>query len=72
MLRLTGLPPASAFPNATLRWHDDHLDLRFDGAGETKTIEIPLWALEGQDLEEAQLSLLARLQERGHRASLER
>jgi hypothetical protein len=48
------------------------LVLRFGGAGDERTVEVPLWTLEGQDPEAAQLSLLARLQELGYRASLVR
>ena len=55
MLRLTGLPPAS----------------RFGGADETTTVGIPLWTLKGQDIEAAQLWLLAELEQRGYRARLE-
>ena len=72
MLRLTGLPPAGRFPDATLRRHEDRLELRFDGMGEATTLEIPLFTLEGEDLEATQLRLLADLQQRGYRASLQR
>ncbi len=72
MLRLTGLPAARRFPDATLLRHEDRFELRFDGMGETTTIEIPLFTLEGEDLEAAQLRLLAALQQRGYRASLRR
>jgi hypothetical protein len=72
MLRLTGLPPASSYPDALLVQDERHLELRFSGAGETRTIEIPLWTLEGQDIEAARLRLLAELQERGYRVTLDR
>ena len=72
MLRLTGLPPVSGFPNVAVERDGEGLVLRFGGAGAERTIEIPLWTLEGQDLETAQLSLLARLQDLGYRVSLVR
>jgi hypothetical protein len=70
MLRLTGLPPASRFPDALLVHDGEHLELRFGGAGETRTVEIPLWTLAGQDIEAAQLRLLAELQQLGYRVAL--
>ncbi len=72
MLRLTGLPPASSFPDAVLMQDADRLELRFGGAGDTRTIEIPLWTLDGQDVEAAELWLLAELRRRGYRVTLER
>ena len=73
VLRLTGLPPANRFPDAVLGQDDEsHLELRFGGAGDTRTVEIPLWTLEGQDVEAAQLWLLAELRQRGYRVTLER
>ena len=71
MLRLTGLPPASRFPDVLLVHDGEHLELRFAGAGEIRTIEIPLWTLAGQDIEAAQLGLLAELQRRGYRVALD-
>lgn len=67
-----GLPPASRFPDAVLTHADGSLELRFGGAGETRIVEVPLWTLEGDDLEAAQLWLLAELQQRGYRVTLER
>ena len=73
MLRLTGLPPADRFPDAVLGQDDEgHLVLRFGGAGDTRIVEIPLWTLEGQDVEAAQLWLVAQLRQRGCRVTLER
>jgi hypothetical protein len=72
MLRLTGLPPAGRFPDALLAHDDEGLELRFGGAGDTRTIEIPLWTLEGEDVEEVELRLLAELQLRGYRVVLDR
>jgi hypothetical protein len=69
---LTGLPPASRYPDALLVRDGQHLELRFGGAGETRTVEIPLWTLEDQDIEAVQLRLLAALQERGYRVALDR
>jgi hypothetical protein len=53
-----GLPPASRFPDAFLIQDDGRIELRFGGAGDTRTVEIPLWTLEGHDVEAAQLRLL--------------
>jgi hypothetical protein len=72
MLRLTGLPAVLRFPDVTLRRYDDRFELHFDGRGEMTTIEIPYFTLEGEDLEATQLRLLASLQQRGYRASLQR
>jgi hypothetical protein len=72
MLRLMGLPPVSGFPEVAVERDAAGLVLRFGGAGDERTIEVPLWTLEGQDPEAAQLSLLARLQELGYRASIVR
>jgi hypothetical protein len=72
MMRFTGLPPATRFPDVALVRGEEHLELRFTGADDTRTLEIPLWTLEGQDIEAAELRLLAELQARGYRAALER
>jgi hypothetical protein len=72
MLRLMGLPPPGAFPDVAVERDAAGLVLRFGGAGDERTVEVPLWTLEGQDPEAAQLSLLARLQELGYHASLAR
>jgi hypothetical protein len=67
-----GLPPASRFPDAVLTQDAAGFELRFSGTGDTTTIEVPLWTLEGQDVEAAQLRLLAELRQRGYRATLKR
>lgn len=67
-----GLPPASHFPDVMLVQEVDRVELRFAGAGDTSTVEIPLWTLAGQDPEHAQLLLLAELRRRGYRVTLER
>lgn len=67
-----GLPPASHFPDALLVQEEGRFELRFGGAGDTRTVQIPLWTLEGQDVEAAQLWLLAELRRRGYRVMLER
>ena len=68
---MTGLPPASRFPDAFLIQDDGRIELRFGGAGDTGTVEIPLWTLEGQDVEAAQLRLLAELRQLGYRVTLD-
>jgi hypothetical protein len=50
----------------------DRVELRFAGAGDRSTVEIPLWTLAGQDPERAQLLLLAELRRRGYRVTFER
>lgn len=72
MLRLMGLPPVSRFPEAVLAPKPAGFELRFSGTDDTTTFEIPLWTLEGQDVEAAQLRLLAELRQRGYRVTLER
>ena len=72
MLRLTGLPPRTAFPDVAVERDEAGLVLRLGGVGDERIIEVPIWTLEGQDPEAAQLSLLARLQELGYRASIVR
>jgi len=67
-----GLPPASRFPDVMLVQDEDRVELRFAGAGDTSTVEIPLWTLAGQDPERAQLLLLAELRRRGYRVTFER
>jgi hypothetical protein len=72
VLRLMGLPPPSRFPDVVLVQDEGRLELRFGGAGDTRTVEIPLWTLEGQDVEAAQLWLLAELRQRGYRVTFGR
>jgi hypothetical protein len=67
-----GLPPASRFPDVMLVQDEDRVELRFAGAGDRSTVEIPLWTLAGQDPERAQLLLLAELRRRGYRVTFER
>jgi len=67
-----GLPPASRFPDVMLVQDADRVELRFAGAGDRSTVEIPLWTLAGQDPERAQLLLLAELGRRGYRVTFER
>lgn len=69
---MMGLPPASRFPDVVLAPKAAGFELRFSGTGDTTTFEIPLWTLEGQDVEAAQLRLLAELRQRGYRVTLER
>jgi hypothetical protein len=50
----------------------DGLELRFHGSEAARTIDVPGWTLEGEDVEGVQLRLLAELGRRGYRATLER
>ena len=65
-----GLSLVRRFSEALLLRGEERLELRFGDAGETRSIAIPLWTLEGQDIEPAGLWLLAELQERGYRVRL--
>jgi hypothetical protein len=71
MLRLTGLPAPSRYPRATVRLRERHLEILFHGGAEAPTqIDVDLKLLgEVEDLEAAQLDLLARLQAQGYEAT---
>jgi hypothetical protein len=66
MLRLTGLPHVARYPEATVTRGADHLRIVFGGLGKEQTMSVPLRYV-GGDEEEAELRLLARLQEIGYR-----
>jgi hypothetical protein len=66
MLRLTGLPNVARYPEATVTRGADHLRIVFGGLGEEQTMSVPLRYV-GGDEEEAELRLLAQLQEIGYR-----
>jgi hypothetical protein len=66
MLRLMGLPHVARYPEATVTQKDEHLAIRFGGLGWEQTMSVPFRYV-GGDEEEAELRLLAQLQEIGYR-----
>jgi hypothetical protein len=67
MLRLTGLPHVARFPKATVTRHEDGFELLFHGGEYSRRMDVELRYLEdADDLEMAELRLLARLQELGY------
>jgi hypothetical protein len=67
MFRLTGLPPAARYPEATSSRDVENIVIRFDGLGEEQAMIVPLKYV-GGDAEEAELRLLAQLKQLGYRA----
>jgi hypothetical protein len=70
MLRLMGLPRVERFPEATVTRDDEHLVIRFGGLADEQTMSVPLKYV-GGDEEEAELRLLAELQQIGYRVRRE-
>jgi hypothetical protein len=70
MLRLMGLPRVERFPEATVTRDDEHLVIRFGGLADEQTMSVPLKYV-GGDEEEAELRLLAQLQQIGYRVRRE-
>jgi len=66
MLRLMGLPHVARYPEATVTRNADQLRIVFGGLDKEQTMSVPLRYV-GGDEEEAELRLLARLQELGYR-----
>jgi hypothetical protein len=66
MLRLMGLPHVARYPEAAVTREDEHLAIRFGGLGREQTMSVPFKYV-GGDKEEAELRLLAQLQEIGYR-----
>ena len=66
MLRLMGLPAVARYPEATVTRGEEHLTILFGGLGRDQTMSVPLKYV-GGDEEEAELRLLARLQQIGYR-----
>ena len=67
MLRLTGLPNVARFPRATAQRRDDRFELLFHGDEDTMRIDVAFRHLgEIDDLELAELDLLAQLQRLGY------
>jgi hypothetical protein len=66
MLRLMGLPHVARYPEATVTRNADHLRIVFGGLGREQTMSVPMRYV-GGDGEEAELRLLAQLQQIGYR-----
>ena len=67
MLRLTGLPNVGRFPKATVQRRDDRFELLFHGGEHTTHIDVAFRHLgDIDDLELAELDLLAQLQRLGY------
>jgi hypothetical protein len=66
MLRLVGLPHVARYPEATVTRRQDHVEIRFGGLGREQVMSVPLKYV-GGDGEEAELRLLAQLQQIGYR-----
>jgi hypothetical protein len=70
MIRLMGLPAVARYPEASVVREDEHLVIRFGGLGDEQTMSVPLKYV-GGDEEEAELRLLAQLQQIGYRVRRE-
>ena len=66
MLRLMGLPQVARYPEATVTRNADHLRIVFGGLGREQTMSVRMRYV-GGDEEEAELRLLAQLQQIGYR-----
>ena len=66
MLRLMGLPHVARYPEATVTRNADHLRIVFGGLGREQTMSVPMRYVGGVE-EEAELRLLAQLQQIGYR-----
>jgi hypothetical protein len=65
-LRLTGLPNVARYPEAEVSRDEETITIRFGGLDQEQTMSVPLKYV-GGDEEEAELWLMARLQEMGYR-----
>ncbi len=61
-----GLPRVERFPEATVIREDERILIHFGGLSEEQTMSVPLRYV-GGDEEEAELRLLAQLQQIGYR-----
>jgi hypothetical protein len=67
MIRLMGLPRVERFPEATVVREDERIVIRFGGLAREQAMSVPLKYVGGDDEEEAELRLLAQLQQMGYR-----
>jgi hypothetical protein len=73
VLRLTGLPSPSRYPRATVRRGDERIEIVFSGDEDATQVDVDLRLLGPvDDLETAELDLLAKLQTQGYDARLDR
>jgi hypothetical protein len=73
VLRLTGLPSPSRYPRVTVRRGEGRIEIVFSGDEGATQIDADLRLLGPiDDLETAELDLLAKLQAQGYDARLER
>ncbi len=66
MFRLMGLPSVARYPEATVTRDGERLEIHFGGLGPEQTMGVPLRYV-GGDEEEAELRLLAQLQQIGYK-----
>ena len=65
-MRLMGLPNVARYPEATVVRDDTHILITFGGLDSQQTMGVPLEYVGGDD-EEAELRLLAQLQQIGYK-----
>lgn len=70
MLRLTGLPSVARYPVATVKRRTEVVEIHFGGLSAEQTMSVPLKYV-GGDAEEAELRLLAQLQQIGYQVRRE-
>ena len=67
MVRLIGLPHVSRFPRATVTLREEFIEILFGGGQYERRVDVKLEYLgDIEDVEGAELRLLARLQELGY------
>ena len=69
MIRLTGLPSLSRCPDVAVGRAEGRIEIRFSGPGQEVAMDVEDRYLGGDDPEEAELRLLARLSEMGYRVT---
>lgn len=69
VIRLTGLPSLTRCPDVRVARSDGRIEIRFSGADHELAMDVEERYLGGQDPEEAELRLLARLAEMGYRVT---
>jgi hypothetical protein len=67
-----GLPPVARYPEATVKRDDEKMFIHFGGLAEEYLMSVPLKYLGAEDIEAAELRLLAQLQRIGYRARSDR
>ena len=67
MLRLMGLPRVERYPEATVTRDEERILIHFGGLAEEHLMSVPLKYVGAEDVEAAELRLLAQLQQIGYR-----